>query len=106
MEANADNFRIERGLGVYLPSFVPHWVETESGISVSFSIPFYTHFCERAEGVYRVNRWLRKMKLSPPPPGASQPIDRHEGGGFPLLVDVARRPAQTPGVAPGPRRRP
>ena len=38
------------GVGVYLPSFVPHWVTTEAGISVSFSIPFYTRV-QRTGGV-------------------------------------------------------
>jgi hypothetical protein len=75
MQAVAETFRIEPGLGVYLPSFIPHWVETEAGVSVSFSIPFYTRFCYRAEGVYRVNKWLRRAKLSPRPPGKFEPLD-------------------------------
>jgi hypothetical protein len=76
MEAAAETFRIEAGLGVYLPSYVPHWVQTEAGVSVSFSIPFFTAYCQRAETVYFVNRRLRKLRLSPRPPGASEPIDR------------------------------
>ena len=39
MQAVAEDFRLDAGVGVYLPSFVPHWVTTEAGISVSFSIP-------------------------------------------------------------------
>jgi hypothetical protein len=76
MEAAAETFRIEAGVGVYLPSYVPHWVQTEAGVSVSFSIPFFTAYCQRAETVYFVNRRLRKLRLSPRPPGASEPIDR------------------------------
>src|SRR4029077_16868476 len=83
MQANSETFTIERGLGVYLPSMVPHWVTTESGISVSFSIPFYTHFCERAEGVYRVNSWLRKVRLSPAPPGRSPSTDAAKAAALP-----------------------
>jgi hypothetical protein len=75
MEADAETFRIEPGLGVYLPSYIPHWVETEAGVSVSFSIPFYTGFSQRAEGVHRVNSWLRKAKLSPRPLGEFEPLD-------------------------------
>ena len=75
MEAVAETFRIEPGLGVYLPSYIPHWVDTEAGVSVSFSIPFYTRSCQRAEGVYRVNSWLRKARLSPRPPGELEPLD-------------------------------
>jgi hypothetical protein len=76
MEAAAETFRIEAGLGVYLPSYVPHWVQTEAGVSVSFSIPFFTAYCQRAETVYFINRRLRKLRLSPRPPGTSEPIDR------------------------------
>jgi hypothetical protein len=76
MEADADTFGIGAGLGVYLPSYVPHWVDTEAGVSVSFSIPFFTAFCRRAETVHRMNRRLRKLHLSPRPPGASPPVDR------------------------------
>lgn len=93
MQKAAEDFRIDPGLGVYLPSFVPHWVTTEAGVSVSFSIPFYTEFSERAEFVNRINRRLRKLHLSPRPPGASQPVDRVKAAGFELWGRVrdARR---------------
>jgi hypothetical protein len=63
------------GDGVYIPSFVPHWVETDDGLSVSFSIPFYTEYAERAEFVNRINARLRRLHLSPQPPGRSKSID-------------------------------
>jgi len=76
MEAAAETFRIESGLGVYIPSYVPHWVQTEAGTSISFSIPFFTPYCQRAEQVHVINRRLRKLHLSPRPPGRSEPLDR------------------------------
>jgi Cupin superfamily protein len=85
MEAVAETFRIDPGLGVYLPSYIPHWVETEAGVSVSFSIPFYTRFCQRAEGVNRVNSWLRKARLSPRPPGHSEALDATKSALFQSL---------------------
>jgi hypothetical protein len=93
MEAIAEDFRLDPGVGVYLPSFVPHWVTTEAGISVSFSIPFYTEFSERAESVNRINRRLRKMHLSPRGPGRSEPVDRVKAASFDLWgkVSEARR---------------
>ena len=91
MEAVAETFRIDPGLGVYLPSYVPHWVETEAGVSVSFSIPFYTHFCERAEGVYRVNSWLRKARLSPRQPGEVVPVDVTKAAVFRSIRTARRR---------------
>jgi hypothetical protein len=94
MEEVAETFRIASGAGVYLPSFVPHWVTTDAGISVSFSIPFYTEFCERAEFVNRINHRMRKLHLSPRPPGTSQPVDRAKAAGFELwgrLRDTRRK---------------
>jgi Cupin-like domain len=75
LEEEAVTTRIEPGLGVYLPSFVPHWVETEAGVSISFSIPFYTSHTARAEGVSRINKQLRQLHLSPRPLGVSGRID-------------------------------
>jgi Cupin superfamily protein len=93
MEEVAEDFRLDPGLGVYLPSFVPHWVTTEAGISVSFSIPFYTEFSERAESVNRINRRLRKMHLTPRGPGRSEPVDRVKAASFDLWgkLSEARR---------------
>jgi Cupin superfamily protein len=82
MQAVAETFHIEPGLGVYLPSYIPHWVKTEAGVSVSFSIPFYTRFSQRAEGVYRVNSWLRKARLSPRPLGEFEPLDATKAAVF------------------------
>jgi len=93
MEEIAEDFRLDAGVGVYLPSFVPHWVTTEAGISISFSIPFYTEFSERAESVNRINRRLRKMHLTPRGPGRSEPVDRVKAASFDLWgkISDARR---------------
>jgi hypothetical protein len=94
MEEIAEHFLLEPGVGVYLPSFVPHWVTTEAGISVSFSIPFYTEFSERAESVNRINRRLRKLHMSPRGPGHSDGRDRVKATSFELwgrLRDARRK---------------
>lgn len=94
MRAVADTFVIEAGRGVYLPSYVPHWVDTEAGVSISFSIPFFTAFCRRAESVYRINSLMRRLRLSPRPLGASQPIDRAKVAAhrsWSILRDARRR---------------
>jgi len=88
MQAAAETTRLEPGVGVYLPSYVPHWVETEAGISVSFSIPFYTPYCERAAGVYGINKRLRQLRISPRPLGASEPVDRTKAAMFGLVLKV------------------
>ena len=93
MEEIAEDFRMDPGVGVYLPSFVPHWVTTEAGISISFSIPFYTEFSERAESVNRINRRLRKFNMSPRGPGHSEPVDKVKAASFDLWgkLSEARR---------------
>jgi hypothetical protein len=94
MQEVAEEFRLDPGIGVYLPSFVPHWVVTEAGVSISFSVPFYTAFSERAEFVNRINRRMRKLHLSPRGPGQSEPVDRVKAASFELwgrLRDARRK---------------
>jgi ribosomal protein L16 Arg81 hydroxylase len=90
MQEAAVTTRLEPGIGVYLPSYVPHWVETEAGVSVSFSIPFFTSYTERAEGVSRINRRLRQLHLSPRPLGTSEPIDKTKAAVFRSLQKLRR----------------
>ena len=94
MERVAEHFTMDAGVGVYLPSFVPHWVQTEAGISISFSIPFYTAYSERAEYVNRINHRLRSLHLSPRGPGHFEPVDRVKAASFELwgkLRDARRK---------------
>ena len=76
MQAVAETFTLEPSVGVYLPSYVPHWVETEAGISISFSIPFDTKYVERAVAVIGVNKRMRRLRLSPRPIGSSERVDK------------------------------
>jgi Cupin superfamily protein len=90
MQAEAVTTRMGPGIGVYLPSYVPHWVETEAGISISFSIPFFTAYTQRAEGVSRINRRLRMLHLSPRPLGESERMDTAKAVVFRSLRKVGR----------------
>jgi hypothetical protein len=91
MQAVAEKFTIEPGVGVYLPSFIPHWVETEAGISISFSIPFDTRYVERALAVSRINKHMRRLHLSPRPIGASESVDRAKAAVVWSLAKVPRK---------------
>ena len=71
---------------------------TEAGISVSFSIPFYTEFSERAESVNRINRRLRKLHLSPRGPGGSEPVDRVKAASFDLWGKLSEARRKLPGI--------
>ncbi len=92
MQAVAETFTIEPGVGVYLPSFVPHWVETEAGISISFSIPFDTEV--RGAGwkpSSRINKRMRRLHLSPRPIGASERVDRAKAAVVRSLTKLPRK---------------
>jgi hypothetical protein len=91
MQAVAETFTIEPGVGVYLPSYVPHWVQTEAGISISFSIPFDTEFVERAEAVIRINKRMRRLYLSPRPIGSSERVDRAKAAVARSLMKLPRK---------------
>jgi cupin superfamily protein len=91
MQAVAETFDLEPGVGVYLPSYVPHWVETEAGVSISFSIPFDTKYVERAEAVIRINKRMRRLHLSPRPIGASEPVDRAKAAVVRSLTTLPRK---------------
>jgi Cupin superfamily protein len=69
-------FRMDPGDGVYVPSFMPHWVKNGDEASISLSITFRTRTSRREERVHRINARLRKLKLSPAPAGASESRDR------------------------------
>jgi hypothetical protein len=76
LRAASQEIVLEPGDGVYFPSFVPHWVYTTGNeTSVSFSLPFYTRFGDRAAYVHRFNKRLRALGRSPRPPGVSAPVD-------------------------------
>jgi hypothetical protein len=74
--SEGENFSLEPGAGVYVPSFMPHWVQNAPKASVSLSITFRSRSSLRAERVHSVNARLRRLKLSPPPPGTSAVRDR------------------------------
>ena len=98
LREGSDEFLLTPGTGVYFPSFVPHWVETEgTDVSVSFSIVFYTQFSRRAELVHKLNKRMRKLGLRPRPPGASERADR-----FKALVSESWMKVKGSPPLPGP----
>jgi JmjC domain len=91
MRATAETFPLGPGDGVYFPSFLPHWVATGNEVSISFSLPFYTQFSRRAEDVNRINKRLRRLGLSPRPPGRSEPIDQAKAAVLRSMRALRRR---------------
>jgi hypothetical protein len=73
---NHEPFPLEPGDGVYMPVAKPHWVQNGPAVSVSLSITFRTPETERAAALWNANNRLRKLKLSPREPGASERGDK------------------------------
>jgi hypothetical protein len=69
-------FELEPGSGVYVPSFMPHWVQNGGRASISLSITFRSPESLRLERVHLINARLRKAGLRPRRPGSSIVRDR------------------------------
>jgi hypothetical protein len=72
-EAKARRFVLNPGDGVHIPSHAAHWVKNGDGISVSLSLNF--EFPAWRAKVYKANHVLRKLGMSPAPPGLSPAQD-------------------------------
>jgi hypothetical protein len=66
----AHTFQLVPGTGVHIPVGSPHWVQNGDHVSVSLSVNFHYQEALRAN-VYRANYLLRRLGLSPQPPGRS-----------------------------------
>lgn len=73
---NATTYHLEPGDGLYIPPYAFHWVKGGTDPSVSLSCGFRSPTSERAEKIHTCNIRLRRMGLSPSPPGRSELVDR------------------------------
>jgi hypothetical protein len=74
-EPRARSIRIDPGQGLHVPQHAPHFVRNGDQVSISFSITFQTRESDRKRAVHRMNRTLRRLALSPRPPGGMPPVD-------------------------------
>ena len=81
---------LQPGQGLHFPVAVPHWVRNGPEVSVSFSITFRSEGSHGRELVYRANARLRKLGLSPRPPGQSILLDATKRSAFAALSEVKR----------------
>jgi hypothetical protein len=74
-EAAARTFTLAPGDAVHIPTHAAHWVQNHDNVSISLSLnmefPTWLH-----ADVYRANHYLRRLGLSPRPPGRSLAADR------------------------------
>jgi len=64
-------FPLVPGQAVHHPSLAPHWVKNGNNVSVSLSINFCMRSVDLDARVYQVNHFLRKLGVTPTPPGRS-----------------------------------
>ena len=68
-------FELEAGKGLYHPQNSPHWVETTSEQSVSYSFVFETASTRASNRIRAYNHYLRQLGLPGRPPGQRPEID-------------------------------
>ena len=71
-------YHLTPGKAIHIPVNAPHWVRNGNNISVSLSVNFQFRETFPAN-VYRANFLLRKLGLSPVPPGQSRIRDAIKG---------------------------
>lgn len=88
-EERATKFTLRPGDAVHIPTHAAHWVKNHDNVSVSLSLNFEFPKWLQAD-VYHANHYLRRIGLSPRPPGRSKVRDGLKG--FP--VAIARKARQ------------
>ena len=73
-QSKAMSFKLTPGHALHVPSMYPHWVQNGPNVSISFSAGFLTRSYVRKNAVHAVNRFLRRLGVTPAPVGRS-PFD-------------------------------
>lgn len=81
---------LQPGQGLHFPVAVPHWVRNGPEVSISFSITFRSRSSEARDLLYRANARLRRLGLSPRPPGESVLLDSTKRAAFAALTELRR----------------
>lgn len=75
LRERAHKFRLEPGVGAYMPCTSPHMVENDDNPSLTMSFTFYTDSTRRNAGLHRVHAQLRKLGITPAPIGRHSALD-------------------------------
>ncbi len=85
------SFQLRPGMGAYVPQLAPHWTLTGDEPSITLSMFFRTRASKQYEEVQAVNARLRRMGLSPKPPGESEWIDKAKAAVVRAASPLTRR---------------
>ena len=75
------NYPLGPADGIYVPPNAPHFVQNGPAVSVSLSITWRTAVTMRRARAHGANAQLRRMGLSPRPPGENSAADRAKEAG-------------------------
>lgn len=68
-QASATRYDLKAGRAIHIPTHAPHWVQNGAGISVALSVNYELRSVRRQAKILGVNRWLRRLGLTPRRPG-------------------------------------
>jgi hypothetical protein len=64
-------YDLRAGTGVHIPCMAPHWAQNDDNLSVALSVNFDLKSIVRLGRIYRLNHRLRRLGITPAPPGTS-----------------------------------
>lgn len=91
LPVDTETFHLSPGDGVHVPSLLPHWVENGDSVSISLSVGFKTPESQRLQRIYACNARLRRLGLTPRPPGAGPRTDRLKAAAMQSLSGLRLR---------------
>lgn len=75
LRERARKFRLEPGIGAYMPSTSPHMVENDDNPSLTISFTYYTDSTRRDRALHSAHMGLRRLGVTPPAVGVNRPLD-------------------------------
>jgi hypothetical protein len=75
MPREVGRYHIAPGRGVYIPPYTSHWLRNGPAVSVSMTLTYFTTASLRTARIEDLNSRLRRLHLSPRPPGDSAAVD-------------------------------
>lgn len=75
MPTAGQQFRLEPGVGAYIPPFTPHWIQNEDAPSLSLTMVFFDRSNEDETNVQVFNEKMRSLHLRPRPQGGRPRVD-------------------------------
>lgn len=70
------SYQLIPGRGVYIPPIAPHWVHNGPAVSLSVTLTYFTRATERENMIEAFNAKLRRLRMTPRPPGHSVTSER------------------------------